>query len=118
MSKNIKDKTKILLVDDHPIFRKGLIHLINDEEDMYVCGESEDVFSAIQEIKKTKPDMVIVDITLKDTSGLELIKYITDHYKKLPILVISMHEEALYAERAIKAGALGKRMYSLTAFSP
>lgn len=107
MKSNLNNKMKILLVDDHPVFRKGLIHLINDEEDMYVCGESEDVFSAIQEIKKTRPDMVIVDITLKDTSGLELIKYITEHYKKLPILVISMHEETLYAERAIKAGALG-----------
>lgn len=107
MKNDLKHKTKILLVDDHPIFRKGLIHLINDEEDMYVCGESEDVFSAVQEIKKNKPDMIIVDITLKDTSGLELIKYISEHYRKLPILVISMHEETLYAERAIKAGALG-----------
>lgn len=102
-----QNKTKILIVDDHPIFRKGLIHLINDEEDMYVSGEAEDVFSAVQEMKKNKPDMVIVDITLKDTSGIELIKYIKDHYPEIPVLVISMHEETLYAERAIKAGALG-----------
>ena len=101
------NKTKILIVDDHPIFRKGLVHLINDEEDMTVSGEAEDVFSAIQEIKKEKTDMVIADITLKDTSGLELIKYLADHFPKIPVLILSMHDEAIYAERVLKAGAKG-----------
>jgi DNA-binding NarL/FixJ family response regulator len=101
------NKTKIFIVDDHPIFRKGLAHLINDEDDMTVSGEAEDVFGAIQEIKKNLSDMVIADITLKDTSGLELIKYITDHFPKIPVLVLSMHDETVYAERALKAGARG-----------
>lgn len=101
------NKTKILIVDDHPIFRKGLVHLINDEEDMTVSGEAEDVFSAIQEIKKGKADMVVADITLKDTSGLELIKYVADHFPKIPVLILSMHDETIYAERALKAGARG-----------
>ena len=100
-------KTQILIVDDHPIFRKGLIHLINEEEDMEVVAEAEDVFSATQVIKNVLPDMVIVDITLKNTSGLELIKYINEHYKDLPVLVLSMHDENIYAERALKAGAKG-----------
>lgn len=101
------NKTRILIVDDHPIFRKGLVHLINDEEDMTVSGEAEDVFGAIQELRKNRTDMVIADITLKDTSGLELIKYIIDHFPRLPVLVLSMHDENVYAERALKAGARG-----------
>ena len=97
------NKTKILIVDDHPIFRKGLVHLINDEEDMTVSGEAEDVFSAIQEIKKGRTDMVVADITLKDTSGLELIKYVSDHFPKIPVLILSMHDETIYAERDRKS---------------
>ncbi len=100
-------KSRILIVDDHPIFRKGLGQLINEEDDMEVCGEAEDVFSAIQRIKSLKPDLAIVDITLKDTSGLELLKYIADNGIPLPVLVLSMHDEKIFAERALKSGAKG-----------
>jgi DNA-binding NarL/FixJ family response regulator len=100
-------KSRILIVDDHPIFRKGLGQLINEEPDMEVCGEAEDFFSAIQKIRNLKPDLAIVDITLRDTSGLELIKYITDNEINIPALVLSMHDEKIFAERALKSGAKG-----------
>lgn len=99
--------SRIFIVDDHPVFRKGLALLINEEKDMSVCGEAEDVNEAKRAIERTAPDMVIVDITLKDKSGLELIRDLRDRDKNLPILVVSMHEEALYGERALKAGARG-----------
>lgn len=101
------DPSKIFIVDDHPVFRKGLSQLINEEPDMTVCGEAEDVNEAKRSIRSCLPDMVIVDITLKDKSGLELIRFLNDRFKTLPILVVSMHEEALYGERALKAGARG-----------
>jgi len=100
-------KSRIFLVDDHPIFRKGLIQLINEETDMEVCGEAEDVFSATHKIRQLKPDLVIVDITLKDTSGLELLKFIQDNNINIPSLVLSMHDEKVYAERALVSGAKG-----------
>ncbi len=100
-------KSKILIVDDHPIFRKGLTQLINEEGDMEVCGEAEDVTEAKKALAELSPDMAIVDIGLKDQSGLELIKYSSEKYKNLPMLVISMHDETLFAERAIRAGARG-----------
>lgn len=99
--------SRIFIVDDHPVFRKGLALLINEEKDMSVCGEAEDVNEAKRAIERTAPDMVIVDITLKDKSGLELIRDLRDRDRNLPILVVSMHEEALYGERALKAGARG-----------
>ena len=99
--------SRIFIVDDHPVFRKGLALLINEEKDMSVCGEAEDVNEAKRAIERTAPDMVIVDITLKDKSGLQLIRDLRDRDKNLPILVVSMHEEALYGERALKAGARG-----------
>lgn len=101
------DQSKIFIVDDHPVFRKGLGQLINEEADMVVCGESEEVNEARRAIEKLEPDMVIVDITLKDKSGLELIRYIHENYEDIPVLVISMHDESLYAERSLKAGAKG-----------
>ncbi|HPS86912.1 MAG TPA: response regulator transcription factor, partial [Spirochaetota bacterium] len=100
-------KLRIFIVDDHPIFRKGLIQLINEEADMEVCGEAEDVFSATHKVRQLKPDLVIVDITLKDTSGLELIKFIQDNNINIPSLVLSMHDEKVYAERALVSGARG-----------
>ena len=96
-----------MIIDDHPIFRKGLAHLINEEPDMEVCGEAEDVPAAKKLIAGLAPDMVIVDLTLKGASGLELIRYIHELQPALPILVISMHDESAYAERALKAGARG-----------
>ncbi|GAB6096813.1 response regulator transcription factor [Desulfatiferula olefinivorans] len=101
------NQSRIFIVDDHPVFRKGLSQLINEEADMTVCGEAEDVNEAKRAIEKARPDMVIVDITLKDKSGLELIRDLHEKDETLPILVVSMHDESLYAERALKAGARG-----------
>jgi DNA-binding NarL/FixJ family response regulator len=99
--------SRIMIVDDHPIFRKGLAQLIGEESDMEVCGEAEDVPTAKKLFERLKPDMVIVDLSLKGASGLELIKYIHELSPGRPVLVISMHDEQVYAERALKAGARG-----------
>jgi DNA-binding NarL/FixJ family response regulator len=102
-----KSKAKVIIVDDHPIVRQGLAELINHEQDLTVCGYAEDAHEALGIIKKTGPDMVIVDISLKETSGMELIKDIKAQYPNLPVLALSMHDESLYAERALRAGAKG-----------
>lgn len=99
--------TRILIVEDHPIFRIGLGELINQEGDLTVCGEAEDIGKAWEKIQKLDPDMVIVDISLKGRNGLELINQIKSYEKDLPILVLSMHDETLYAKRALRAGAKG-----------
>jgi len=101
------NKAGILVVDDHPIVRQGLAELINHEDDLTVCGLAEDAYQAMQAIKTSKPDMVIVDISLKETSGVGLIKDIKVQYPNLPVLALSMHDESLYAERAMRAGARG-----------
>lgn len=100
-------KYKILIVDDHPIFCLGMTELINKEDDLLVCGSIENIRDANKAIKKLQPDMVIVDIALKDGSGLELVEDIKKERKGLPTLVLSMYDESLYAERAFAAGALG-----------
>lgn len=97
----------VLIVDDHPIVRQGLAQLINQEQDLHVCGQAEDAHQAMQAIRTLKPDMVIVDISLKDTSGIELIKDIKIQHTDLPILMLSMHDEGVYAERSLRAGARG-----------
>ena len=102
-----RTKSKIIIVDDHPILREGLAELINQEKDLVVCGQAEDACEAMKVIKALKPDVVIVDITLKETSGMELIKDIKIHYPNLHVLVLSMHDESLYAERVLRAGAKG-----------
>jgi DNA-binding NarL/FixJ family response regulator len=101
------NKTKILIVDDHPIVRQGLAELINHEKDLAVCGQAEDAQQALKNIKESGPDMVIVDISLKETSGMELIKDIKAQYPNLPVLALSMHDESLFAERTLRAGAKG-----------
>jgi DNA-binding NarL/FixJ family response regulator len=98
---------RILIVDDHPVFRHGLAQLINQEEDLFVCGEAEDYQGALKAVKDLQPDMIIVDITLKDMSGIDLIKEIHKARRDITMLVISMHDESLYAERAFRAGAKG-----------
>jgi len=100
-------KYGVLIVDDHPVVRQGLAQLINEEKDLEVYGHAEDAPQAMQAIKELKPDMVIVDISLKDTSGMDLIKDIKIQYPNLPVLTLSMHDESLYAERALRAGAKG-----------
>jgi DNA-binding NarL/FixJ family response regulator len=100
-------KTRILIVDDHPIVREGLAKLINQEQDMAVCGQAEDAHQAIKAVNTINPDLVIVDISLKETSGMDLIKDIKEKHAGLPVLTLSMHDESLYAERALRAGAQG-----------
>jgi DNA-binding NarL/FixJ family response regulator len=100
-------KIKIIIVDDHPIFRQGLKELINRQQNLTICGEAEDAPEAMRAIKKQKPDMVVTDISLKTTSGLDLIKDIRVQDPNIPIVAISMHEEFYYAERALRAGAKG-----------
>lgn len=106
-SKATDTRTKILIVDDHPIVRQGLADLIDHEKDLVVCGQAEDAHEAMKLIKQTGPDMLIVDISLSDTSGLELMKDMKVQYPELLILALSMHDESLYAERALRAGARG-----------
>jgi DNA-binding NarL/FixJ family response regulator len=116
MKKKPKPSKKkcVFLVDDHPAMRQGLKELIDQEADLSVCGQAADIPSAIEGIQKTRPDIAIVDLSLKDASGLELIKDLKVRHADLPVLVLSMHAEGLYAERALKAGARGYIMKEAT----
>jgi DNA-binding NarL/FixJ family response regulator len=100
-------KRRIFLVDDHPLVREGLANLINEQNDLVVCGEAEDSAGAITGIGKTRPDVALVDISLKNESGLELVKNLESQFPLVALIVLSMHDEALYAERALRAGARG-----------
>jgi DNA-binding NarL/FixJ family response regulator len=100
-------KAKILLIDDHPIVRQGLTQLINQEPDLAVCGHAEDGNSALHAIAVYKPDIVILDISLNGPDGLSVLKDIRLSHESLLVLVLSMHDESLYAERALRAGANG-----------
>src|SRR3974377_1093653 len=103
-------RTRILLVDDHAVVRYGIAQLINRQTDLVVCGEEESASKALTAIAKLKPDLVIADISLKDSSGLELMRNIKAQYSGLPVLVVSAHDETVYAEIAFRAGALGYLM--------
>ena len=98
---------RILIVEDHPIFRMGMEEMINQEPDMQICGHAEDVSGARKLIECERPDLVIVDLSLKGSNGLDLIKEIHAHHKPMVSLVLSMHDEAMHAERCIMAGAKG-----------
>jgi DNA-binding NarL/FixJ family response regulator len=100
-------KTKVFLVDDHPLVREWLTQLILRESDLAICGEAEDTHEALEKIEATTPDIVIADISLKTTHGLELVKDLQVRLPSLPVLVLSMHDESLYAERVLRAGAKG-----------
>jgi DNA-binding NarL/FixJ family response regulator len=100
-------KRRVLIVDDHPLMRQGLAQLLNQQSDLTVCGEAENVPEALQKTVDLKPDVVIVDLSLKGSDGIELIRSLRSRNARLPLLVLSMHDEALYAERALKAGAWG-----------
>jgi DNA-binding NarL/FixJ family response regulator len=102
-----KQKNRIFIVDDHPIVRKGLTQLINQEPDLTVCGEAENAEAALELLKKVKPDLAIVDISLRGIDGIELTKLIKVRFENIPVLVVSMHDESLFAERALRAGARG-----------
>jgi DNA-binding NarL/FixJ family response regulator len=107
LMKEENTKQRVLIVDDHPIVRQGITRLINFEEELVVCGEAGNAKEAMEAIAKDEPELVIVDISLKGRSGLELIKDIKMRYENLPVLVVSMHDESLYAERVLRAGAKG-----------
>ncbi|REJ91635.1 MAG: DNA-binding response regulator [Planctomycetota bacterium] len=102
-----KNATRILVIDDHPVVRKGLKMMIEGEPDLTVCGEASGLSQAMQEYFATEPDVVIADISLENGSGIELVKELIAQDKDLKVLVCSMHEESLFAERALRAGAKG-----------
>jgi len=102
-----RHRSKVLVVDDHPVVRQGLVMMINNQSDLEVCGEAATAEAAFQTIADKRPDAAIVDLSLKDTTGLELMKDIKIRFPQLPVLVLSMHDEAIYAERALRAGARG-----------
>lgn len=102
-----KTKHRILLIDDHPIVREGLRQCLDQEEDLEVCGQLEDGREIVSAISTNHPDLVIIDISLKESNGLSLTRKIKSHFPELPCLVLSMHDETIYAERALRAGAQG-----------
>jgi DNA-binding NarL/FixJ family response regulator len=111
MSETSKSKSRrpwrIFMVEDHPTFREGLAQILNGEKDLTVCGEAATAREALQRIDHLKPDLVLVDITLPGTSGLELIKKLRKTNRTVKLLVLSMHEEALYVNRVLRAGGDG-----------
>jgi DNA-binding NarL/FixJ family response regulator len=101
------NKYRILLVDDHPIVQMGLAEMINAEKDLAVCGTAENLHQTLDQIESLKPDLVLLDISLKGSNGIELLKNIKARMPKLLVLMLSMHDENLYAIRALRAGAAG-----------
>lgn len=102
-----KNKTSVLLVDDHPIVRRGIADVINSESDLGVVAEAGNMQDALSLIQKQQPGMVIVDVSLDGNNGIELMKNLSSRWPNLPILAYSMHDESIYAERALRAGAKG-----------
>jgi DNA-binding NarL/FixJ family response regulator len=107
ISEGAPGRSTVFIVDDHAMFREGLRALIEHDPGLTVCGDSPDAATAMEAIRRLTPDVVIVDITLADSSGLDLVKNLRSDFEDLPVLVVSMHEETLYAERALRAGAMG-----------
>lgn len=103
----VKNKSRILIVDDHPLLRCGLAQLVSQQPDLEVCGEADGLVQALEKFNATQPDLVIIDMWLKDGHGLELIKEFRARKEPPKMLVVSMHEEPAYAERALLAGAHG-----------
>jgi DNA-binding NarL/FixJ family response regulator len=106
-SQTAKAKKRVLIVDDHPMMREGLAQLVNHEPDLRVSGQAETAAQALAAIAQDRPDLILLDISLPGRSGLELIKDLQSLHPGLPVLVISMHDEALYAERVLRAGGRG-----------
>ena len=100
-------KNRVFIVDDHPLVRQGLTNLINEQNDLVVCGEAENSAEAMAGFATAQPDVALIDISLNNQSGLELVKTLGDQFSRVALIVLSMHEEALYAERALRAGARG-----------
>src|SRR5258708_15180524 len=109
MAKSQPEKSRILVVDDHPVFCEGLRQMIDRNAQLVVCGQVPDATGAMKAVAELKPDLVLVDISLEGTNGIDLIKTLKAKYDELPILVISMHDESLYAERALRAGRSEER---------
>ena len=107
MANASSEKSRILIVDDHPLFREGMQQMIDRNASLKVCGEAASPAAAMKAVAELEPDLVLVDISLEGGDGIDLIKNLKEKYENLPILVISMHNESLYAERALRAGALG-----------
>lgn len=107
MTESMSKRTRVVLVDDHPLVRERLVELINREADLEVVGEAEDRHEALETIEATHPDLAIIDLTLKSSLGIELIKDLQARRPELPILVVSMQDEAIHAERCLRAGARG-----------
>lgn len=103
-------KKRLLLVDDHPVARMGLASFLSAGMDLEICGNASDVATALEAISRLKPDLVLTDISMPGENGLEFIKRVRAQHWDLPILVVSMHDEALYAERVLRAGAQGYLM--------
>lgn len=106
-NRRAKAKLRVLIVDDHPMVRERLAEILNREPGLNVCAEAEDRHEAIQQIEAKAPELAIIDLTLRNSDGLELIKDIHTRWPGLLMLVVSMHDESLYAERVIRAGARG-----------
>src|ERR1700693_590853 len=106
-SNGVARKRPVFIVDDHPLVRDGLANFINQQNDLAVCGDAEDSAGAIAGIESNHPDVALIDISLKNESGLELIKTLQTQFPQVALIVLSMHDEALYAERALHAGARG-----------
>lgn len=100
-------KHKVFLVEDHPVTREGFAQLINYQDDLLVCGQAENIASALHEISRAKPDLAVVDVSLPDGHGIELVRDLRRRFPELLILVLSMHDETFYAQRALDAGAGG-----------
>lgn len=98
---------RILLVDDHPVLRRGLAALITSEPDLVVCAEAGTCLAGLEGIREHRPDLVIVDLVLEGSDGLDLVKAVQEHHPEIPALVLSMHDESVYAERSLRAGARG-----------
>jgi DNA-binding NarL/FixJ family response regulator len=98
---------RILLVEDHPVVRRGIAQLLNDEPDMEVCGEADSVDDALAAVPTTRPDIALVDLSLRDSNGLDLIRALKEQHPAVAALVLSMHAEAGFAEKALRAGAKG-----------
>lgn len=107
MSVQQRNKLRVLIVDDHPIVRQGISQLINQEPDFDTCAQAGSAQEALDLLEKSTPDIMLVDISLDGVSGLELLKMVKSRHGKVPVLILSMHDESLYAERALRSGAKG-----------
>jgi DNA-binding NarL/FixJ family response regulator len=106
-SGTVPRKSRVFIVDDHPLVREGLTNLVNGQDDLIVCGEAKDSPQAINGIVKARPDVALIDISLENESGFELVKQLRSQCPQVALIILSMHDETLYAERALRAGARG-----------